>query len=98
MLIHWIWLATRSGMSDRGRRLLLQRYQDAEDIFFASNETYLKLEGITAEAAASLQDKDLRPAQRILDQCAEKGIHILCWPDAAYPKRLKNIADPPVVL
>ena len=98
MLIHWIWLATRSGMSDRGRMLLLQRYHDAEDIFFASNETYLKQEGITAEAAASLQDKDLRPAQRILDQCVEKGIHILCWPDAAYPKRLKNIADPPVVL
>lgn len=98
MLIHWIWLATRSGISDRGRMTLLQHFPDAEDIFFAASDAYGAVEGISEDAVASLQDKNLTAAEQILETCARKGIHILCWPDAAYPSRLKNIADPPVVL
>ncbi len=98
MLIHWIWLSTRNGLSDRGRMALLQHIGDAEDIFFASPEDLAAVEGLAQEAAASLQDKGLKGAENILRQCTQKGIRILCWPDAAYPSRLKNIPDPPVVL
>lgn len=98
MLIHWIWLATRSGISDRGRMALLRHFPDAEDVFFAPSDAYSAVEGITEDAVASLQDKTLTQAEAILDECSEKGIHILCWPDVAYPARLKNIEDPPVVL
>ena len=38
MLLHWIWLAHRPGLSDRGRAALLQRFQDPEDIFYADRE------------------------------------------------------------
>lgn len=98
MLIHWIWLSTRSGMSDRGRMALLEHFSDAEDVYFAAAESLGRVDGLSKEGMASLQDKNLAPAEKILDKCSEKGIRILCWPDAGYPSRLKNIADPPVVL
>ena len=98
MLIHWIWLSTRSGMSDRGRMALLEHFSDAEDIFFAPSDALRQVDGLSEDGIASLQDKNLAPSEKILDKCSAKGIRILCWPDAAYPSRLKNIADPPVVL
>ena len=98
MLIHWIWLSTRSGMSDRTRCAMLQHFSDAEEIFYASPNAYGELENLREDAVASLLDKDLSGAAKILDQCSKKGIHVLCWPDAAYPSKLRNIADPPVVL
>ena len=98
MLIHWIWLATRSGMGDRTRSLLLQQFSDAERIFFESDDAYRAIDCLSEDAVASLCDKDLSGAGKILDDCTDQGIRILCWPDAAYPARLKNIPDPPVVL
>ncbi len=93
MLIHWLWLATRPNMSDREKFGLLQHFQDAEDIYFA--EDY----AILPEAVRdSLQDKDLKEAEGILAACAEKNIRICTIQDAAYPAKLKNIIDPPLVL
>ena len=98
MLIHWIWLATRTGMGDRTRQNVLAHFGDAESVYFAPSDAYEAIEGLSEDAVASLQDRDLSAAGKILEECGSKGIHILCWPDAAYPARLKNIPDPPVVL
>lgn len=97
MLIHWIWFATRPSVSDRARMALLQHFSDAEDVYFASAEDYMSA-GLSDEGVAALSDKDLAGARRILDECAQKNIRILTMQDAAYPQRLKNISDPPVVL
>jgi DNA processing protein len=96
--LHWIWLATRDGLGDRGRMALLQRFADAEDIYFAGAGEYAQVEGLSQEALSSLQDKSLRGAEQIVSDCRREDIHILTWRDALYPKRLKNIPDPPVVL
>lgn len=98
MLIHWIWLTLRRGMGDRMRLQLLQHFGTPEALFSADSKALQQVEGLTAAAVKSLQDRDLAPAQRILDQCAEKGIGLLTFPEEAYPKRLRNIADPPMVL
>lgn len=98
MLVHWIWLATREGLGDRGRAELLVRFRDAEDIYFAEASEYTAVEGLSLEAVEALQDKKLHSAQEILTQCNREDIRVLTWQDAAYPRRLKNIADPPVVL
>ena len=98
MLQHWIWLAHRPGVNDRMKVRLLQHFRDAEDIFFADSGAFDHIEGLTAEAAESLRDKNLIPAEDILDTCHREKLHILTYRDAAYPASLKNIADPPVVL
>lgn len=98
MLIHWIWLATRENLTDRGRRMLLERFGDAEDVYFAQAEHYAAVEELSEQAVAALRDKSLDGAEQILSDCARERIRVLTWQDAAYPKRLKNIADPPTVL
>lgn len=98
MLVHWIWLATRPSLTDRQTMSLLRRFPDAEDIFFASQDVYADVDGMTAEGAEALSDKNLSEAQTILDECIRSHIGICVYTDAMYPARLKNIADPPVVL
>ena len=98
MLIHWIWLATRPELNERQKLAVLDAFGDPEEIFYADNSRFAQVEGMTQAGAEALADKDLSQAQTILDDCIEKDIQICTYHDGAYPARLKNIADPPLVL
>ena len=98
MLIHWIWLATRPDMNDREKLVALEHFHDPEDIFFAQAEHYGQVTGLSENAVEALKDKNLLPAEQVLADCARGKIHILTFRDGAYPARLKNISDPPLVL
>ena len=96
MLAHWIWLAHRPNLPDWLKWNLLQQYGDPEKIFFA--DSYETVEDLTTQGYESLMDKDLREAHKILEACLQKRLHILTSADGAYPQRLKNICDPPLIL
>lgn len=98
MRIHWIWLAHRPGLSDRLKALLLERFSDPEDIFYADGKALEGIEGLTREAVDALLDKNLTPAEEILEACDREKLHIVTYQDAGYPSRLRSIADPPLVL
>ena len=98
MLQHWIWLAHRPGLSDRMKVRLLEYFRDPEDIYFADGESYRHVDGLSAEAVEALNEKDLSDSQKVLEACRREKLHILTIRDAAYPSKLKNIADPPVLL
>lgn len=98
MLKHWIWFAHRPGLPDRVKPALLERFPDAEEIYYAGEEAFEGIEGLTREGWEALRDKNLTEAERILGQCDKKRLHILTYGDAAYPGALKHIADPPMVL
>lgn len=98
MLIHWIWLATRPGMNDRQKLEILKAFQDPETVFFGDKSAFTHIEGMTREAAEALSDKDLSQAREILNDCISNEIQICTYHDAAYPAKLRNIADPPMVL
>ena len=98
MLIHWIWFATRTGMGDKLKSVLLSHFEDPEAIYFAPELEFERFEELGGSAVESLMDKDLTVCEEILQQCQDKKIHILTFRDAAYPNRLRNIPDPPMVL
>ena len=98
MLIHWVWFATRTGMGDKTKAVLLSHFEDPEAIYFAPELEFERFEDLSGSAVESMMEKDLTECEQILAQCQEKGIHILTFRDAAYPNRLKNIPDPPMVL
>lgn len=98
MLVYWIWLAHRPGVRDRTKRALLERFSQPEAVYSADGGELAEIEGITEEETASLQEKDLTEAERILGKCEEKNLEIITQEDGRYPARLKNIYDPPVVL
>lgn len=98
MLIHWIWLATRPELSDRKKHIVLDAFPDPEDVYLADEKAISELTGLTEEERRALLDKKLKEAQKILDTCEEKNIKLCVLSDEDYPYRLKNIADPPLVL
>lgn len=98
MLIHWIWLATRPSMNEREKLAVLEHFQDAEAVYYAEPEMFREIEDLTEKGMEALKDRNLHPAGEILRQCMDKNIRICTFHDAAYPGRLKNISDPPLVL
>ena len=97
MLVHWIWLAHRPGFGPRMKAELLARFRDPEAVYFADGEALGHL-ALSPEARAALLDKNLDSSEKILEDCRKKRLNILTFQDAAYPSRLKNIPDPPLVL
>ena len=95
MLVHWLWLAHRPGLSDRMKAVLLQHFQDPEDLYFADKEAFSHVEGISPEGMEALLDRNLIPAEQILEACQQEDLHILTCRDAAYPAALKNIPSDP---
>ena len=97
MIVHWIWLATRRDISDRVKVELVRHFQDPENLYFEDPSHYREVEGLTEEGLETLKDKDLSQANEILEDCRRNNLRILTYRDAAYPNRLKNISDPPLV-
>lgn len=98
MLIHWIWLSRLPQVTNRQKRMLLQVFRNPEDIYKATEDAFLSVGGLTEKNIVSLLDKDLSQARQILSDCNEKNIGILTYGDGAYPSKLKNIEQPPLVL
>ena len=96
-IVYWIWFASRKGLTNRQRQELMARMGDAKTLYEAAERDLLPF-GLSEEALASLADHDTREAERILDRCQDENVSILCYQDAAYPERLRNIPDPPYVL
>ncbi|MBR4057287.1 MAG: DNA-processing protein DprA [Oscillospiraceae bacterium] len=96
-LSYWIWLSERKGLRPETREKLLDSFHDPQEIYFAS-EQELKALPLSGAELATLLDKSLKAAQHILDSCVRLGVHIHTIRDAAYPNRLRNIYDPPLLL
>lgn len=98
MLIYWIWLAELKGLTCAQKQMLLQHFRDPEEIYHSDSTAFSKVDGMTVEMLDALEDKNLTQAHRILSACTDKGIGVLTLLDKAYPARLRNTYDPPIVL
>ncbi len=65
---------------------------------FCARRAAFGARGSFAAGAARPSDRSLERTEQILALCQEKNIRILTLHDAAYPDRLRQIADPPLVL
>lgn len=98
MLHHWIWLASCKGLGDKNKLALLNHFGDPEQIYFAKERDLSSCEFLTAQALEGLLDKNLTEAQKILEDCQKRDIQVMTFVEDSYPRRLKNIPDPPMVL
>ena len=97
VLKYWLWLSD-APVSTRAKAALIRRYGDAETAYFAPAGEFASIEHVTPAEAAILERRDLSRTDAISRACLEQNISIVTLQDAAYPKRLKSIYDPPVVL
>ena len=95
---YWIWLSALDTLSVRAKASLIRRFGDAESVYFAPDDALARCDGVSASEAAVLSRRDLSRVDEILSDCAEQHLSIITMQDALYPKRLKSIYAPPVVL
>lgn len=94
---HWIWYAERKASAQQ-KRMLLEHFQGAEDIYRAGEESLRKFPEMTPQLCETLLDKDLEEAHKTLNQCRRMRIGVLTFEDQSYPALLRNLHDAPVVL
>ena len=97
-LKYWLWLSSLVWLAPRKKLILLRELGGAREVFFAPEEKLKGLGFLTGRELEMLGGKSLDRAQRIAGDCEKKGIGIVTLRDAAYPKRLAGIYDPPPVL
>ena len=98
MLLYWVWFAEIEEIPLWQKHILLQYFNDPEELYHARPEAFAEIPDITESIVKALQNKELSKAEHILRMCFEKNIHLLTLQDKDYPTGLRNTKDAPVVL
>jgi DNA processing protein len=98
-LVDAVRLALVPGVGPRLRKALLEEFGTAGAVFAAAPADLRRVQGIGAQLARRIAvATDEIDAQAELDLCAANNIAILTDADAAYPRVLREIYDPPGIL
>ena len=89
----WLLLAGKQGTAKTYR---LIRAMTTKEAYHATKAELIPHLGETD--ARFFLNKDLRPAQNLLDDCRQKGIDVVCYHDENYPALLREIDDAPLAL
>ncbi|MGD9720444.1 MAG: DNA-processing protein DprA [Pirellulales bacterium] len=92
-------LALVPGIGPRLRKALLEEFGSAGAVFAAAPADLRRVPGIGAELTRRIAvAKDEIDVQAELSRCAAHNVTILTEGDAAYPRALREIYDPPGIL
>ena len=82
-------LEVNRGYNEKGFDLCLySEFESPEAVFLADREALSAVEGLTRQELESIEKRDMRRADQVLEDCAKHHISILTMQDAAYPRRL----------
>ena len=97
-ILEWLAIALTPGLGPTRSRKLVEHFGSADAVMRASL-TELESTGMQAVSAQSLATgKSAELAREEMARAAAAGVAVICLDDAAYPPRLKEIYDPPLVL
>lgn len=96
--VYWLALSLTPGLGPTRGRKLRERFGSVQDIFHASL-TELEAENLQAQSAQHIAlGKSLELAHDEMAKAVAAEAQILCRDDEAWPARLSEIYDPPLVL
>lgn len=93
-ILYQLWLSALDNISTVKIHRIKKHFGSFEAAYHADMSEYSKIEGLGAE----LLDKRLDAARKILEDCDKHNISIISHYSDKYPKRLKQIDFPPVLL
>ena len=80
-------------------RRLLDQFKSPEAVFHAPMKELLRIEGLGEKVAQAIQRGPLEKiVEKELNRLKETGGRVITLTDEAYPRRLKDIYDPPALL
>lgn len=98
-LQYWVWLSERLAVRPKRKLELLEAFGDVRQLYFALEDDYrAMLPALTPSELRDLADKDLAGVNHSLEKLEMNYLSMITIRDAAYPERLRQIYDPPVVL
>ncbi len=97
-LVYWIWLSLSCTPDTPTFAKLMDSYDNAEEVFYASEREIRACVGSNTSDCTALNNKDLSKAKEIYSFCMSKGVGIITYEDAEYPESLRDIPTPPVLL
>ena len=96
--LYWIWLSEALGAGSSAFRRLISLYDTPFDVFCAEETELEQIPNLTERAKRALCDKSLGRATEILDQCQREGIGVITYDEDSYPRALRDIQKPPMLL
>lgn len=98
-LIHKIALTLIKGVGPMHAKNLLIHFGSAEQVFSASKEKIMRIDGVGDKTADAILNTDaLKKAATHLEFIEKHNIQVLFYADDNYPKRLRNCYDAPLIL
>lgn len=97
-LVYWVWLALHCGAGSELGSYLLKHFPTPKDVYEASEEELLAVDGITKEIVSALMDRDLVYSEKIVEYCERVNVGILTLDSPNYPNRLRGIYAKPILL
>ena len=95
---YWLAVGLTPGIGARLSAELLKRFGAPEKIFSAS-KAELEACGLPAPVAQTIVSRSpLQAAEQELEKVRQLGARLLAWDEPDYPRLLKEIYDPPVLL
>jgi len=95
--VYWIWLACALGEGSRIKEIV-DDFGGAKQLYNANIMEWRMSSALVPKQVDRLERTDISEAEKIINICKNNGWHIICFEDDNYPKRLKDIPDPPAVL
>ncbi len=98
-VFHWLGLSLTPGVGSTLIKRLLERFDTPERVFRAPEKELLAIDGLGERVAKEIR-KGPSPDQvnRELSLARQAGARIITLEDSEYPRRLKEIYDPPPIL
>lgn len=95
---YWLWLTQLKNLGNLSAAKYIRHFGSVKTLYFASKAELAGVPGAADAEITALLNKDLSAAEAIEEKCARLGAEVLSIQDAAYPERLRNIYDAPLVI
>lgn len=94
--VYWLWLVLVFGPAEKRIWLLSSKFYTAESFYYALRSH--SVPGITAAEKNKIDTLGLDAADKIIAECRDNGIDVICYESDNYPEKLRGIPNPPAVL
>ncbi len=96
--VYWVWLQQTLKYGNHKIRTIMRLYESVEEFYYTTDHDRKLCGCFTRSELAAFESYRLEQAEAIVAQCDALGYHILTLSAEEYPRRLKNIENPPCVL
>jgi len=96
--VHWLALASIRGLGGVTASKLIDKFGNVESILAARDQELISIPRFNETMVQELRALSLEPFEQEIYALAQDEIDVLTWDDAQFPKQLRALPDPPLLL